>query len=107
MDHKAKRNIFFKVFFCLFRKGALAKDEDEKEIADEFAEEDLSQNDVEQKQGQNDPWGGRRRRRRRGGRRWRRVINRGKKIYKKYKIIKGIATLFGKKDEPGLENGNE
>ena len=46
MDHKAKRNIFFKVFFCLFHKGALAKDEDEKEIADEFAEEDLSQNDV-------------------------------------------------------------
>ena len=85
--------------------NTLAKDEDENEIADEFAEEDLPQNDDEQKQGQNDPWGRRRRRSRRG---WRGLIRKGIRIYRKYKYIKLGAALLGKKrDEPGFQKADE
>ena len=70
--------------------------EDESEVTDEFAE-DLSPNDVEENKGQKDPWG----RRRRRGRRW---VRRAWRIYRKYKIAKGIYAL-GKKDEP-RESGN-
>ena len=99
-----------KLFNFLFTTLAKDEDEIESEIADEFAEEDLPQNDVEQKQGQNDPWGRRRRRRRRrrsrGG--WRKVIRRGIRLYKKYKFIKGAAALLGKKrDEPGFKKADE
>ena len=96
-----------------FLFNTLAKDEDENEIADEFAEEDLPQNDDEQKQGQNDPWGRRRRRRRRrrSRRGWRRVgrlIRKGIRIYRKYKYIKLGAALLGKKrDEPGFQKADE
>ena len=54
-----------KLFNFLFTTLAKDEDENESEIADEFAEEDLPQNDVEQKEGQNDPRGRRQLRRRR------------------------------------------
>ena len=96
-----------KLFNFLF--NTLAKDEDEIEnkIADEFAEEDLPQNDVEQKQGQNDPWGRRRRRRRR---------RKSRGGWGKY--IDGAAALLGnemnergnemnERDEPGFKKADE
>ena len=83
--------LFPSLFSVLFHKGTLAKGDDENEIEnDEFAEEDFSPNDVEQKQGQNDPWGRRRRRRRR----WVKKIG---KVYGKYKKYRRYIRSFGKK----------